>query len=182
MGECTPHAPVLPLLVAFSRYAEALDWARQQATAAWGPVALSSPTFDFAETNYYGRSMGAELRLELWAFARLMPPEQLVDRKLQTNDWEAAYGHKGGHAETRPLNLDPGYLTPAKFVLASTKDHAHRLYLDRGIHAEVTLYYMGGQWQAREWTYLNYRRADYQQFLAKCRDHLRRVQREGGEA
>ena len=36
---------------------------------------------------------------------------------------------EAGHAEPRPLNLDPGYLTPAKLVLASTKDHAHRIYL-----------------------------------------------------
>jgi hypothetical protein len=52
--------------------------------------------------------------------------------------------------EPRPLNLDPGYLTEAKLVLATTKDRNHRLYLDRGIFAEVTLCYQrgGSGWRA----------------------------------
>ena len=41
----------------------------------------------------------------------------------------------------RCINLDPGYLTLAKIVLASTKDYSHRIYLKDGIHAEVTLIY-----------------------------------------
>lgn len=178
MGVSTPHAPVVPVLVAFSRHATSLDWAREQATKHWGPIAESSPTFDFSETDYYGESMGSDLRLQLWAFEQMMPPESLVERKLQTNDWEAAYAQLGAHPESRPLNLDPGYVTPAKFVLASTKDHAHRIYLAQGIFAEVTLYYSAGRWQAREWTYPNYRREDYQQFLTACRKRLRRLQRE----
>jgi hypothetical protein len=75
--------------------------------------------------------------------------------------------------EPRPLNLDPGYLTPAKLVLASTKDHAHRIYLSRGIYAEVTLFYKDRHWQPREWTFPDYRRADYQEFFSQCRAYLR---------
>ena len=63
------------------------------------------------------------------------------------------------------MNLDPGYITPAKLVLASTKDHAHRLYLADGIYAEVTLAFRGKQWQPLEWTYPDYRRADFQEFF-----------------
>ena len=36
----------------------------------------------------------------------------------------------------RRVNLDAGYLCLAKLVLASTKDHAHRIYLRDGIYAE----------------------------------------------
>ena len=62
----------------------------------------------------------------------------------------------------------------AKLVLASTKDHAHRLYLAQGIYAEVTLYYKDRQWQHRDWTFPDYRREDYQQFFSACRELLRR--------
>jgi hypothetical protein len=98
--------------------------------------------------------------------------------KRQTNDWELEYARQGGHAEPRPLNLDPGYLTLAKLVLASTKDHAHRLYLARGIYAEVTLSYKDRQWQPHPWTFPDYRRVDYQAFFDRCRNLLHARERE----
>ena len=86
---------------------------------------------------------------------------------------EEEYQALGNHAEARPLNLDPGYITEAKLVLASTKDRDHRLYLDRGIFAECTLHYRQGIWQLRPWTYPDYQRADYHAFFLACRDYLR---------
>jgi Domain of unknown function (DUF4416) len=178
MGDITQPAPVLLILAAFSRHAGALDWGLEQATAAWGPVAKSSPRFSFTETAYYEPTMGTGIQKCFWAFERLIDPTALVELKLQTNAWEAEYAGRGGHLEPRPLNLDPGYLTPAKLVLASTKDHAHRVYLSRGIYAEVTLFYKDRHWQHRDWTFRDYRRADYQQFFSECRDDLRRRERE----
>ena len=78
--------------------------------------------------------MGTDLKKQFLAFERLIDPAALADIKRQTNDWEAEYAALGRHAEPRPLNLDPGYITPAKLVLASTKDHAHRIYLRDGIY------------------------------------------------
>ena len=179
MGDVNEPAPVLLILAAFSRHAAALEWARQRAVAAWGPAALTSPRFSFVETDYYEPAMGAGIEKCFWAFERLIDPAALAGIKRQTNAWEAEYAESAGHAEPRPLNLDPGYLTPAKFVLASTKDHAHRVYLSDGIYAEVTLFYKDRRWQHRDWTFPDYRRADYQQFFSECREYLRRRERQG---
>jgi Domain of unknown function (DUF4416) len=179
MGDATLHPPVMPLLVAFGTDPAALAWAREEAVAEWGAVALESSLFDFAETDYYATSMGADLKLQIVAFERLMSPDELAARKLQTNAWEQTYAERGESVAARPVNLDPGYLTPAKFVLASTKDHSHRLYLGRGIFGEVTLYYSRGEWTSRPWTYPNYRRADYHQFLTACRQRLRQHESKG---
>ena len=116
-------------------------WAREQCDQQFGPIALASDAFDFTETDYYAATMGADLKKQFLAFERLIDPAALADIKRQTNEWEAEYAALGRHAEPRPLNLDPGYITPAKLVLASTKDHAHRIYLRDGIYAEVTLAY-----------------------------------------
>jgi hypothetical protein len=174
MGDIHQPEPVLFLLAAFSRHDAALDWARQRAESAWGTVALESPRFEFAETDYYEPTMGPGLRKCFFTFGPPVDPVVLAERKIETNDWELEYAKRAGHAEPRPLNLDPGYLTPAKLVLASTKDHAHRLYLARGIYAEVTLYFKGRRWQYRDWTFPDYRRDDYQQFFSACRELLRR--------
>ena len=178
MGQPTPHPPALLMLAAFSRHDAALAWARARAIDAWGPIALESPAFDFAQTDYYEPTMGSALRKMFFAFERPFDAADLVDIKLQTNQWEEQYAHSGGHAEPRPLNLDPGYLTLGKLVLASTKDFAHRVYLSRGIYAEVTLRYRHQRWEHHEFTFADYRRADYQRFFSQCREALHCRQRE----
>lgn len=179
MGQISDPQPVLLLLGAFSRHREAFDWAREQSSATWGNIALTSPQFLFEETDYYESTMGPGLKKQFWAFETLIDPAHLPRMKRQTNNWEAAYAQQGQHAEPRPLNLDPGYVTLAKVVLASTKDHAHRLYLDEGIFAEVTLRYQHGGWKAWDWTFPDYRRGDYHEFFDQCREYVRGQSRRG---
>jgi len=179
MGVIAEPQPVLLLIGAFSRHAAALDWGCNRAGQMFGELSLESPRFEFRETEYYTPTMGPELLKTFWVFERLIDPAALVDIKRQTNAWEEQYAAVAGHPEARPLNLDPGYVGLGKLVLASTKDHAHRVYLGQGIYAEVTLYYKDGHWQAREWTFADYRRADYQQFFEACREVLKRRLKSG---
>jgi hypothetical protein len=176
VGAITTPSPVLLLVAAFSRYDEALDWGRRRAADAWGSIALASPFFEFRETDYYESSMGPGIKKCFWAWRQPIDPGRLAKLKLESNAWEQEYARLGLHPEPRPLNLDPGYVTQAKLVLASTKDHAHRLYLSDGIFAEVTLSYKHRRWQAHEWTFPDYRRDDYQAFFTQCRDYLRSCQ------
>jgi len=173
MGITTPSPAVLRLLAAFSRHDAALDWARETSAEKWGTIALESPRFEFNETDFYQEQMGVEIRKTFFVFEALMEPDELPDVKLLTNAWELQYAELHRHAESRPLNLDPGYLTEGKLVLASTKDHAHRVYLRDGIYAEVTLGYRSRQWRTHEWTYPDYQREDFHQFFDACRSFLR---------
>ncbi len=172
MGDIQAPTPVLLIVAMSSRYGEALDWARETMETCFGPVVLVSEAFDFTETDYYAATMGTDLKKQFVAFESLIDPGALAEIKRQTNAWEAEYAAIGRHPEPRPLNLDPGYITPAKLVLASTKDHAHRIYLRDGIYAEVTLSYRARRWQPQEWTYPDYRREDFQQFFTACRNRL----------
>ena len=174
MGRIHKPDPVLLILAAFSRYEAALEWARQRAEHEWGALAHVSETFAFSETEYYAPSMGADLKKLFLAFAQGVDPGQLPEVKRLTNQWETEYAERKHHPESRPLNVDPGYLTLGKLVLASTKDHAHRIYLADGIYAEVTLQYTHGNWQASAWTFPDYRRADYHEFFSRCRQFLYR--------
>jgi len=174
MGQIRPHYPVVLFLAAFSRHESALDWARQQAGCHWGPLVFASDVFVFDHTGYYESTMGGGLKKVLFAFENLVDPAMLIEFKHQTNDWEEQYRQQHGGAEARPLNLDPGYVTEAKLVLATTKDRNHRLYLGRGIYAEVTLHYQRDRgWQSRDWTYPDYRSAACHEFLTRCRSYLR---------
>ncbi|MDZ7619975.1 MAG: DUF4416 family protein [Patescibacteria group bacterium] len=182
MGQPAPHSPALLLLAAFSRYDDALAWARDRAVAAFGPVALESPGFHFDQTDYYQSTMGDGLQKVFFVFERPYLPDQTAETKLLTNRWEEQYAAEHPHAEPRPLNLDPGYLTLGKVVLSSTKDFAHRIYLGHGIYAEVTLFFRHGKWEHHQFTFTDYRRADYQAFFTRCRDALHRRLREEADA
>lgn len=173
MAAVQPPRPVLRLVAAFSRYPQALDWARERLAAAWGQIALESQRFDHRETSYYEASMGPDLLKTFFALAPLADPADLAAWKIESNDWEIEYQQLAAHPEPRPLNLDPGYLTEAKLVLATTKDRDHRLYLSKGIYAENTLYFYRGSWTGRPWTYPDYLRPDYHAFFLTCRDYLR---------
>lgn len=172
----SPELPRACLLVAaaFSRDLQAIDWGRQRAESVWGSVELVSEPIEVDRfTTYYRETMGEGLTKVLWAFAQLQPPERLVDWKLLTNSWEEEFAKQGQSEAPRPLNLDPGYLTEAKLVLATTKDRDHRIYLRDGIFAEVTLAYRKGDWRSNPWTYPDYQSAEYHTFLTRCRQLLR---------
>ncbi len=123
--------------------------------------------------------MGSDLKKTFFAFEKLIDPGDLSDFKRQTNVWEEEYAQANDHDEPRPLNLDPGYISEAKLVLASTKDHAHRIYLRDGIYAEVTLHYQSKAWQSSAWTYPDYQRPDFQAFFTECREYVKKRRREG---
>ncbi len=139
----------------------------------WGSSALISDAFLFDDTTYYTKSMGTDLKKAFVTFEQLVDPASLPKIKNQTNHWEIDYAKLASHDVPRPLNLDPGYISEAKLVLATTKDRDHRIYLDQGIYAETTLYFRSGKWCEREWTYPDYRREDYQEFFSRCREYLR---------
>lgn len=179
MGAITEPRPVLLILAVFSRYDVALEWSRRIAEERWGPVALTSQVFSFDDTTYYEKTMGRDLKKVFFAFERLVDPTELIEAKRFTNDLEVQFAAENDYEEQRPLNLDPGYVTEAKLVLATTKDRDHRLYLGRGIFAEVTVHYYRGNWTTHPWTYPDYQSAEYHEFLTQCRDYLRGRYRRG---
>ena len=174
MGQIHQHKPALLFAAISSRYSQAIEWAIAKANenSNWGSTSNASPLFDFTETSFYTTSMGADLKKQLVAF-QLFRPENLAEFKITSNQWEQQYAATHDHPEERPLNIDPGYLTEAKLVLATTKDRDHRIYVGSGIYAEVTLHYYQGSWEASRWTYPDYQRADFHEFLTQCRNHLR---------
>jgi hypothetical protein len=171
MADPRPPLPVLLVVAAFSRHGELLQAARRRLEEFYGPVALESRPYVFDQTRYYEKSMGADLLKQLWAFAELVAADRLPEIKRATNSLERDLG--GGYAEARPVNLDPGYLALGKFVLATTKDQAHRLYLRDGIFAEVTLHYQGGAYRPWPWTYADYRLTEVAAFLGEAREFYR---------
>jgi hypothetical protein len=173
MADIRSPLPVLLVIATFSRHSQALDWARAELEREFGPVGLAGSLFDFVQTKYYEPTMGSGLKKQLLAFESLVDPDCLPRVKHITNRLEQRYTEIGGHAEARPLNLDPGLLAQGKFMLATTKDQGHRIYLRDGIFAEVTLRFEAGQFTPWPWTYADYRLPEVLAFLGEARDFYR---------
>lgn len=85
-------------------------------------------------------------------FRELITQDRLKEIKNLTRVIENEQSIEG----SRRVNLDPGLLAPARVVLATTKDYAHRIYLGDGIFAETTLIFRNGKFMPGEFAYSDY--------------------------
>ena len=67
------------------------------------------------------------------------------------------------------VNIDPGYLLHERFVLATGKNYSHRIYIGKGIYADLTLMYTKGKFEPLPWTYPDYASENIIDFLEKVR-------------
>lgn len=136
----------------------------------FGALDVRSDVYDFsAFTDYYQPEMGSGLKKLFFSFERLQPQDFLPQFKLQTNAFEAEFMSAG----RRQFNMDPGYLTLAKVVLATTKDYSHRLYLGQGIFGDLHLWFSNKTFQPQTWTYPDYKQELAINYFLRLRDIYR---------
>ena len=132
-------------------------------------VEMQSPAYDFSSfTSYYEEEMGKNLSKLFICFEGLYDPAFLALSKIKTTEIENKYLDQGA----RKINLDPGYITAAKLVLATAKDFAHRVYLGQGIYGDVQLRFRNGQFEPSKWTYPDYQTELAMTFFNQVRHHF----------
>jgi hypothetical protein len=174
VGQATTARPVKLIVGMFAPREGLFEAPRRELTEAYGPADHVSPVWPFDFTAYYAQEFGEGLLRQFLSFAELIDPAKLAEIKLYTNALEQQYASAG----RRQFNLDPGYIDLSKLVLATTKNHQHRIYLSQGIYAEVTLRYTRKSFRPWEWTYPDYRTDHYIQFLNQVRETLLQQLRE----
>jgi hypothetical protein len=150
-----PHEPDPVKLIAslFSPDKEFIERATGELSGAFGPVDWTSPELLFDRTKYYAKEMGWPLHRRFISFNTLVPADHLVEIKLKTNEIEKQYLHD----EKRKVNIDPGYISAERLVLATGKNYVHRIYLSKGVFADLTLIFHRGSFSELKWTYPDYR-------------------------
>lgn len=130
-----------------------INTTERQLSEKFGEIDLMSDLFPFDYTDYYTKEMGADLQKKFISFYEMISIESLPDIKNFTNEVEGQYAIEG----KRRINIDPGYVTHAQMVLATTKDYTHRIYLRNGIYADLTYICRRKEFHTLEWTYPDYR-------------------------
>ena len=176
-----PHAPEPVMLITGLLRAPDVDLEQilPRLEALAGPVLARTPEIPFSFTEYYRDEMGPVLFRSYLTFQRLIVPDQLAPVKLSTNAIESDFSRNG----QRRINLDPGLLSSHNLILASCKDFSHRIYLGRGVCAEVTMLFVKGRFRILPWTYPDYAAPETQAFFSSQRTVLltmRRARRAAG--
>jgi len=136
----------------FSPEEALIDTVIKQMEEHFGPVDWVSRKLFFDRTRYYSREMAWPLHRRFVAFFKLIKPDSIVDIKLVTNRIEKEY-----LVDTkRRINIDPGYISLERLILATGKNYIHRIYLAKGIYADLTLIFHGGTFKPLAWTYPDY--------------------------
>ncbi len=137
-------------------------WVVEKTSLLWGVPELISEPVPFTFTDYY-RDIAPTLYRRFICYPGLTEAGGLADWKLLTCSLELE------SRSPRAVNIDPGYLDGARLILASTKDHAHRIWLRDGIYAEVTLRFRFGKWQPFDYTFPDFAKGFYDDFLTAAR-------------
>ena len=135
----------------------------------FGEVDIKSEVIPFNFTDYYTKDMGAGISRQFICFRKLINPEELSAIKIWTNELEDKFKRNNRFDVVTPVNLDPGYLTHCNLILASAKDYYHRIHLQNGIYAEVTLFYQHEVFKNLPWTYPDFQTDEYKNFFLKVR-------------
>jgi len=168
MGRIRKVELVNLVIFAFGRYIDyRLTDVKCELKENFGEIDYISPSLDFGKyTHYYNKEMGeGKIEGKLISFKDLIHPAELAHTKLITNQIEQRHTLEGN----RTINLDSGYVHHTQFVLASTKLQGNRIYIGKGICAEITLYYAEGAYKPLKYTYPNYANQEYISEIAKIR-------------
>jgi len=160
-----PASPAKLVVGVFLKERPLIRKAAAELIAAFGSLDMVSPWLAFDRTDYYEPEMGGPLFRRLMAFKTPVEQDGLADIKLATNAIEARFSVGG----KRRMNIDPGCLLRERFVLASGKNFTHRIYLGKGIYADLTLVYRRGRFETLPWTYPDYAAEPMLDWLGRVR-------------
>ncbi len=170
MGTPNEHLPVLLFAAVTVSPQMDAELIKRKLQEAFGKIEEQSRIFDFDSfTDYYRPEMGSGLQKFFLMFEKLIAPEQLPEIKLRTNDLERQLSG----SDKRSVNIDPGYVSQSKMVLATTKDYSHRLYLSKGIFGDLHLVFTKGSFQIQPWTYPDYQQPWVIELFNRWRERYR---------
>jgi len=165
MGKIKTPEQVTPIASVFTSDEKIFESVKDALSERLGSCIYESSILPFNHTDYYTKEMGSDLKRCIFAFDVLIDPGSLPALKLWSNSLEQTWAT----GDRRKVNIDVGYISLGKLVLASTKNYSHRLYLGDGIYGEVTLHFVKGEFKPWPWTYPDYASQEYRKIFEEIR-------------
>ena len=134
----------------------------------FGKLSFESEEYEFNATDFYEDEFGTDLKKRFILFEKKIDREQLAEIKIFSNKVE----DKLAKNKKRTVNIDPGYITQANVVLASCKEFPHRIYVGKGIHAEVEMIFKKDRIEYPQYVYKDYQTELAKKFFLDARKEL----------
>lgn len=176
MGKIQPPKPSLPFVAVTYNPLISKDLIEERLVSTFGEILVKSEPFHFNFTNYYEEEMGKNLLKFLLGFNCLLTEDHLPTLKLKSDKLEKEFSDDLGN---RKVNIDPGFLSESRVVLASTKNFSHRIYIGKGIFGEITLIYQNKKFISLPWTFPDYKSTKIQDFLFFARNEYVKILKGG---
>ena len=136
-------------------------------TEEFGEIDGESERFSFSKeySSYYDGELGGEGQRVILSFKDTVDASRQAEIKTFTNSLESRLSRDGN----RLINIDPGFISHGRLMLATTKPTGFRIPLKDGIYTELTLFWAKGSWHKLPWTYRDYQSERVQRFITKAR-------------
>jgi hypothetical protein len=118
--------------------------------------------------------MGSPIHRIFISHEPLIRPGEIAQIKIETNSMEDELAID----EQRKVNIDPGYMDTCKVILASGKYNGPKVYLDRGVYADLTLYYEKGSFHPYPWSFPDFKTSQYDKTFLRIRELFKSQLRE----
>lgn len=148
---------------------ELLSITFQKLISNWGKIDFTSESFESIEEHkYYKNEISGNIKRIFISFEELVKPEEIVNIKEKSNQIEIDLAKQT--KDSRPINLDPGYMDFNKLVLASYKYSQQKIHIKNGVWADITLFYKKGNFIPFPWTFPDFSINIYYNTLIKIRE------------
>lgn len=139
---------------------------KEQIVSVFGNIDYESDMLSFAHTSYYEKEMGKGLK------RRFISCELLVDAHcdvVEAKHYAVKLENERAIGDRRLINIDPGYINESRLILTTTKDFSHRIYIGKGVFAEITMLLKKNSYEYLPWTYPDYKLESYQKFFSQIK-------------
>ena len=126
------------------------EWVSLEFGKKLGP---SSSVFNFDQTSYYEKEMGAELKKVFVQIGDPVSRDGLVKFKIRSREIEDQFLNSTG---SRLVNIDPMIVSIENVVVSTSKNFPHRIYLGHGVFGDLQLIRRKGGYEGLPWTYKDY--------------------------
>jgi len=167
MSQLKKPKPVKLIMSIIYKKEEIFNCALEDIIKTFGQTDFTTEILPFDFTDYYYKEMGSLLNRRFMSFLKLMAPEALPKIKIETNQIELKYSINSN----RQVNIDPGYISAERLVLATGKNFTHRIYLNDGVYADLTLIYQNKNFRPLPWTYPDYATPKIREIFKQIREN-----------